>query len=331
VLYSFRPNGIDGQRPVAGLISDAAGNLYGTTEYGGTGGQGIGQGTVFELSPGPGGVWKEKSLHSFSYKAGEGYYPFGSLVLDAVGNLFGMTPDGGTDGLCGTVYELTPQLGGSWNETILLDFDGANGCTPYAGLILDASGNLYGTTFNGGPHGSSFGTVFELSPQVDGSWNETLLHSFNANGTNCCYPAAALTTNASGNLYSTTYGDLALDTGGTVFELRNEAGTWTEQALHTFIDNGTEGYNSYSGLIFDGSGNLYGTNYNGGANSYGTAFELKPTAGGRWTEKILHSFGSGADGANPIASLILDSSGNLYGTTFAGGLYDGGVVFQIKP
>jgi len=330
VLHNFNPNSVDGQAPLDGLIFDASGNLYGTTEFGGP----ADQGTVFELLPQTGGGWAEKQLHTFSYLNNDGVNPFAGLVLDGTGNLYGMTPFGGTDAQCGTVFELTPRAGGIWAETLLLNFSGAKGCTPFGGLTLDTAGNLYGTTLTGGPHGSTYGVVFELTPQAGGGWAETVLNNFNNTGTDCCYPYSALTFDSAGNLYGATEGNFStgiVGTGGTVFELKpTTGGTWIERVLYTFSDNGD--YDPVAGVIFDPSGNLYGTTYNGGAYGYGAVYELRPTTGGRWTEKVLHSFNAnGTDGQYPYAGLILDSSGNLYGTTFEGGLYGGGVLFAIKP
>lgn len=159
VLYSFAEN----YYPEAGLLIDRAGNLYGTTEGGGT----SNGGTVFELTPQAGGGWKETLLHSFA--GGDGSNPCAGLILDAAGDLYGTTQGGGTHSY-GTVFELIPAGGGKWTEKVLYNFTGPRGAYPYAGLILDAAGNLYGTTFAGGmysscPYGTNYcGTVFELTP-----------------------------------------------------------------------------------------------------------------------------------------------------------------------
>ncbi|MGA2904008.1 MAG: choice-of-anchor tandem repeat GloVer-containing protein [Candidatus Korobacteraceae bacterium] len=231
-----------------------------------------------------------------------------------------------------------------WNEKVLHSFNnnGVDGAEPYAGLIFDAAGNLYGTTGNGGVNAG--GTVLELTPAGGGNWAETVLYSF-CSQTNCtdgANPSASLIFDAAGNLYSTTdaggtYGD------GTVFELTPTAGGgWTEQVLHSFNNNGTDGAYPYAGLIFDATGNLYGTTLNGGTyqcvdEGCGTVFELTPTAGGGWTEQVLHNFGNGTDGFWPYAGLILDAAGNLYGTTQLGGTggncggYGCGTVFELTP
>jgi uncharacterized repeat protein (TIGR03803 family) len=279
VLHPFNAgNGKDGSDPQAGLISDAAGNLYGTTVGGGTHGGGV----VFELSPTAGGGWKETVLHDFSHYGKDGSYPWAGLVRDAAGNLYGTTSFGGTFDW-GTVFELSPKAGGGWNETVLHSFNGnvrTDGYNPMAGLILDGAGNLYGTTYFGGAFG--VGTIFELSPKATGGWKETVLHSFNNNGTDGYSPQAGLIFDTAGNLYGTTliggsgsctyYGSC-----GTVFELTPQAnGSWTERVLHSFNNDGTDGYWPYAGLALDASGNLYGTTWSGGALGNGTVFEVTP-------------------------------------------------------
>ena len=272
LLYSFNFNGTDGYYPFAGLIFDAAGNLYGTTYQGGT----HGRGTVFELTPQAGGGWTEKVLHSFNPT--DGYYPKAGLVLDAAGNLYGTTEQGGIYG-GGTVFELTPTAGGGWMVTVLLNFNYTNGAYPVASLIFDAAGNLYGTTTGGG---YDLGTVFELTPQAGGGWTENVLHSFN--GTDGYNPYASLIFDAAGNLYGTTvYGGTGSNCGsgppgcGSVFELTPQAGgSWTEQVLYSFNNNGTDGFQPYTGLIFDAAGNLYGTTSEGGTHRSGTVFEITP-------------------------------------------------------
>src|ERR1039458_2304305 len=258
VLHSFHNNGTDGFGPYyAGLIFDAAGNLYGTTLYGGSYGGAPGTGgTVFELTPAAGGGWTEKVLYSFGNVAdADGANPFAGLVFDAAGNLYGTTYAGGTY-RNGTVFELTPAAGGGWTEKVLHNFNnnGTDGATPLAGLILDAVGNLYGTTQVGGTY--NYGTVFELTPVAGGGWTEKVLHTFN--GTDGFEPSAGLIFDAAGNLYGTA---------GVVFELTPVAGGgWTEQVLNNGAGPG--------GLIFDAAGNLYGTTLEGGTYGLGTVFEL---------------------------------------------------------
>jgi uncharacterized repeat protein (TIGR03803 family) len=331
VLYSFctLSSCTDGANPYfVPLIFDVTGNLYGTTLSGGT----YGDGTVFELTPAAGGGWTETVLHSFANNSTDGYQPASGLIFDTSGNLYGTTGHGGDVCDCGTVFELTPAAGGSWTETVLHSFGhGTDGINLYAGLIFDTSGNLYGPTQNGGAYRS--GTVFELTPAAGGSWTETVLYSFG--GTNGANPYGPLTFDAAGNLYGTTeYGGAY--SSGTVFRLKPKvSGGWTEKVLHNFQNNGTDGYLPDAGLIFDASGNLYGTTPLGGdtCSNCGTVFELEPKAGGGWTEKVLHNFSdNGKDGINPQNGLIFDAAGNLYGTTNFGGLHGNyGTVFEITP
>jgi uncharacterized repeat protein (TIGR03803 family) len=352
VLHNFGSTGKDGHKPLASLIFDASGNLYGTTSEGGSGiehcntGTG-GCGTAFELTPKAGGGWTEKVLHSFKANGKDGYYPSGSLIFDASGNLYGTTSTGGAHS-AGTVFELTPAAGGIWGERILHNFNyGAkDGNSPQASLIFDASGNLYGTTYGGGVHGG--GTVFELTPAAGGNWTERLLHSFK-NDANGWAPGSTLTRGAAGSLYGTTIfgGDLGCGSNGagcgTVFELTSKAGGgWTERALCRF--NGKDGESPSSSVIFGASGSLYGTTALGGdltcGNGYGcgTVFKLTPKAGGRWPESVLHEFNAnGKDGTYPEGGLVFDASGSLYSTTYEGGAlscyygYGCGTVFELTP
>jgi uncharacterized repeat protein (TIGR03803 family) len=335
VLYDFSDNSSDGNHPQAGLVFDAAGNLYGTTGYGGSGacsnGTAVGCGTVFELSPQLGGDWKEKLLHSFDNNGTDGNYPVASLIFDADGNIYGTTQYGGAYD-DGTAFELTPT-GGSWTETVLHTFspNGGDGEIPYAGLVFDAAGNLYGTTVYGGAY--LFGTVFELTPAVGGTWTETVLHDFNNNGSDGTDPEASLILDSYGNLYGTTVTGGGPYSGGTVFQLiPTVGGTWKERLLHSF-GNGRDGIYPTASLMFDASGNLYGTTFGGGAYYNGTVFELSPILGVGWVEKPLHAFvGSARDGVGPFASVVFDASGNLCGTTTSGGgAYDVGTVFEITP
>jgi uncharacterized repeat protein (TIGR03803 family) len=343
VLHSF--NGKDGWKPSGGLIFDAAGNLYGTTQQGGTGlcfdhnRIPTGCGTVFELSPQSDGTWTFTTLHNFNNDGTDGVGPFAGLIFDHAGNLYGTTYQGGaachTVG-CGTVFELSPASGGGWTEKILHSFSGKNGIAPYAGLIFDAAGNLYGTTLDGGTY--STGTVFELMPKGTLGWTERVLYSFNYyanNNQGPAFPFSSLVFDAAGNLYGTTFqGGPSGVFGGTVFELTpSVGGTWTETSLHNFETRG-DGEQPVAGVVFDARGNLYGTTRSGGAYERGTVFALKPTSGGGWAEAVLHSFGNGTDGDEPHGSLILDPAGNLFGTTVFGGSSGtgaNGTVFEIKP
>lgn len=328
VLHSFG-NGKDGYSPFAGLVFDSSGNLYGTT---GTRFNGKSSGTVFELSLNSNGKWTERVLHNF-VNGKDGMFPDANLVFDKAGNLYGTTSQGGRYDLFGTVFELSPSLDGKWTEQILHSFNnnGKDGYQPLAGLIVDASGNLYGETSQGGSGiGCSCGTVFELSPGKNGVWNEKVLHSFTSNGKDGFYPYTGLTFDGGGNLYGTTYQG-GTHSNGTVFELSpGTRGRWTERVLHSF--DGNDGANPKAGLILDAGGNLYGTTQYGGTYSDGTVFELLLGTNGKWTERVLHSFSNNRkDGTNPEAGVILDSSGNLYGTTRSGGTYDSGTVFEITP
>lgn len=339
VLHNFQ--GSDGGSPGrnGGLIFDAAGDLYGLANEGGT----YGYGTVFELTPSAGG-WTTTVLHNFSYGGKDGYSPVGSLIFDAAGNLYGTTSWGGTgpctseDNLvgCGTVFELSPKTGGGWTEKVLHSFgNGTDGTFPVAGPVFDAAGDLYGVTYEGGTGSclrdgySGCGIVFELLPEAGGRWTERMLHHFNL--TNGAWPVGSLIFDKAGNLYGMTNGGGAYDFG-TAYELMPGAkGGWVEKILHNFNQSGVSGAAPYAGLIFDAAGNLYGTTSTYGAAGSGTAFELRPTASGPWTEWVLHAFGSGPrDGVNPVDSLIFGAGGNLYGTTDAGGTSSYGTVFEIK-
>lgn len=344
IVYSFVYGGSDGLYPFAGLVADGAGNFYGTTVYGGSVGSPFNfDGTVYELSPGSGGAWTEKVLYSFGVYSGDGTDPYGPVVFDSKGNLYGTTNGGGAYGQ-GAVYELSPGSGGVWTEQLIYSFKGgvADGASPRrGGLVFDSKGNLYGTTFNGGANGSSpfDGTVFELSPGSGGTWTEKIIYNFGVNSSDGINPVSGVTFDATGNLYGTT------DNGGvynygTVYELSPGAGgTWTETVLHSFDVNAVDGANPLAGVIIDSQGNLYGTTQIGGSygngNHLGTVYELSH-AGGIWTEQILYSFTGNAngttDGVTPVGNLIFDAAGNLYGTTFAGGvaIASEGTVFELS-
>jgi uncharacterized repeat protein (TIGR03803 family) len=343
VLHSFHGHPAD--QPDAALVFDSAGNLYGTTAFGGRSGCFAGCGTVFELSPTSGGGWSYRAIYSF-HGGSDGDDPIGTLVFDTAGNLYGTTQAGGSNacsGGCGTVFELTPATGGGWTESVLYRFDGTDGQQPYAGVTLDTAGNIYGTTFVGGsgacPGGC--GIAFQLTFS-SGVWNETVLYAFNG-GSDGANPETPLTFDALGNLYGTTVSGGTGSCGGApcgvVFELTpSSGGGWTQSVLHSFKGGKKDGGGPIGGLIFDLAGNLYGTTNNGGsrkcgADGCGTVFELTSSAG-VWTETILHKFQGGTDGSTPYnVALVIDSAGALYGTTLLGGrsACNCGTVFKLTP
>ncbi len=318
VLYSFGSQYEYDVYPVAGLIMDAEGNLYGTTT-GGAGADGA-QGTVFKLTPNG----TETVLHAFTGEPDDGSGPMAQLIMDAQGNFYGTTNGGNQGGRGnGTVFKLTP----SGTETVLysLGSQSGDGWNPWAGVIMDKKGNLYGTTYAAGVN--NYGTAFELTP----AGTETVLHSFPSQPGDGVYVKAGLVRDNKGNLYGTTWIGGAYG-GGTVFKLsRSKKGAWTETVLYSFCSqpNCTDGNGPYAGLIMDKEGNLYGTANGGGAYPYwGTVFEL--TSQG--VEKVLYSFGAySGDGSGPSAGLIMDKKGNLYGTTEWGGANGYGTVFKIAP
>jgi uncharacterized repeat protein (TIGR03803 family) len=353
ILHGFTGDypGRDGAWPLAGLIFDKSGNLYGTTSYGGYG-CGYGCGIVFELVKGANGKWTEKVLHRFHGNDGGG--PSGGLVFDSSGNLYGTTAYGGPPNCnsgCGLVFELTPDGNGDWKEKVLHNFGPTGGSAPVGNIIFDAAGNLYGVTQNGGEYTGycqidGCGTVFELTPRATGKWREKALHSFCA--TNCedgATPYAGLTFDAAGNLYGSTYygGSGGCFDGfqygcGVVFRLRPGGyGEWKYDVIKAFSGN-YDGANPYANLIFDTAGNLYGTGASGGYRGSGAVFRFTPEENGDWTETVLYGFRVREDGITPYGGVTFDASGNLFGTTAYGGHetnYCGtggcGVVFEITP
>jgi len=342
---------------------DHNGDLYGTTLYGGryeslVGLFLTGDGTAFKLKhpSAPGGKWTETVISNFG-KGSDGSFPNPGLVIDKNGNLYGTTGAGGAyPPYGGNAFELKPpsRPGGRWTESVLWNLgNGDDGNTLSAGLTMDKSGNLYGTSTNGGTDDQA-GTVFELTPPAlkGGNWSESILWKFGT-GTDGINPWAGLTMDAEGNLYGTTLNGGAYGpyTGfGTVFQLKppsTPGGEWTESVLWSF-GNDSDGYALYSGLVVDRGGNLYGVTacggaYGGSAGGEGTLFELTPPSinGGNWTESILWNFGNATDGGSPFAGLIMDSGGNLYGTTGSGiygldcgnggGTNNGGIAFELTP
>jgi uncharacterized repeat protein (TIGR03803 family) len=320
VLYSFTSTP-DGSVPNGGVIFDKAGNLYGTTVAGGTDGTdcgGDGCGTVFELSPGTNGVWTETVLHSFDFNGEDGVQPRIGVIFDGAGNLYGTTANGGTNGL-GTVFELSPNGSGGWNEKVLHSFNMTDGWQPWNSLLLDADGDLYGGTQWGGPYNS--GTVFELTPSTNGTWTEKILHNFGKGHDGV--DSRGMIFGTDGSLYGTTaFG--GSHNIGIVYQLSPRAnGKWTEKILLNF--NGKNGYEpSFGNLLFDAAGNLYGTTIEGGPYDQGVVFQLVPQTSGKWKENILFAKNGGG-------YMIFDKAGNLYGTIYSWGTYGGGSIFKLTP
>jgi len=327
VIHAFTGPTSDGANPRAGLTQDGAGNFYGTTEVGGA----YDRGTVFELVKSSSG-YTMNVLHSFNDDtANDGGVPRADLVMDGSGNLYGTTETGG-DYTAGTVFMISPPAtaGGAWTETVLHSFNtDTEGDGPHAGLVRDASGNLYGTLYSGGDPTCYCGAVFELTPPATsgGAWTETNLYNFTGDGTNGDgYDPEAGLVMVSGNLYGTTEYGGGTNDDGTVFELSPSSGSWTETVVHSFQGYPSDGAEPAARLALAG-GNLYGTTSSGGANDGGTVFELSGSA-----ETVLYSFTStGGDAKEPYAAVIMDGTGNLYGTTAYGGTNDDGAVFKLTP
>lgn len=404
LLWTFVGSPNDGSDPVSGLVFDHSGNLYGTTQSGGSAKSPYG--TVFELSLQSDGFWKETVLYNFCSVTGclDGAVPMAGLVVDSAGNLYGTTYAGGaiecetSFGGCGTVFELSPpsDSGGSWTETVLHNFciDGfkggcKDGAEP-ASQLTPRGGKLYGTTTTGGTGGfldgcCQGGTVFELSPGKNG-WTHTVLYNFcaNGNGYPCpdgAGPQAGVTFDNTGNLYGTTKvgGSLNSLGNGTVYKLSPGSNGWTETLLsghdaptgesaplgevtldnvgnlystfslggtngdggvfvlsqqgmppRTFSFNGHNGQSPSAGVLLDAkTAMLYGTTSSGGKTEAGTIFGISPSG----VETILYNFCTQdgcLDGGGPLSNLIPDANGNLYGTASIGGVGKG-VVFEITP
>jgi uncharacterized repeat protein (TIGR03803 family) len=354
VVYAFTGQS-DGSYPSSNLISDSAGNLYGATNNGGnTTGTGCGPsgcGVIFELSPVSGGGWTETVLYAFA-GGSDGANPYGGLIFDAAGSLYGTTSDEGISTCvpvqsCGTVFKMTPVPGAGWTESVIYSFKGGkDGRNPSGNLVFDKSGNLYGTTvaggggMNGDCFGDGCGTVFELAPTSSGGWKETVLHAFTG-GKDGWAPVGSLVLDATANLYGTTTQGGMTVSGvngcpygcGVVFKLTPGTVGWRESVLHTFTNGNDGGSPVNSGVVFDAAGNLYGTTSSGGSGQLGVVYKLTPGPLGGWIEAAIHSFpAAGILGGSPMANVVFDSNGNLYGTTLGG--YIGtqcGSVFELKP
>ena len=332
VIHKF--TGPDGANPEAGLTMNAAGDLYGTTEAGGA----DGVGNVFRLRY-SGSGWVLNTLHSFTGHT-DGAYPLGRVALAPDGTLYGTTSYGGGIGCgggCGTVFHLTPpptaprSALAPWNEAVLYGFTGgSDGRAPQGDLTLDASGNIYGTTEYGGSTNCTggvggCGVVYELSPS-SGGWTPTVLYSPQNNGDGA-NPLDGVVFDKSGNLYGVFENNGPFNWGA-VYQLSPSGSGWSERTAYAFM-GGSGGGIPRGGLIFDASGNLWGTTSHGGDNGGGTVFQLSPSNGG-WNFNLLYGL-SGQYFGGPTGKLVMDAAGNLYGTTYSDGAYGYGSVFELTP
>ncbi|HUI85476.1 MAG TPA: choice-of-anchor tandem repeat GloVer-containing protein [Candidatus Binatia bacterium] len=338
-LYSFA-GGTDGAGP-QGMTFAPDGSLYGITVAGGIAENlcsgyfpFLGCGTVYKLTPGSDGTWMKSVLYRFQSQPLDGWYPIGPPVLDSAGNVYGTTAASlnqcGQSGYCGTAYRLT-RSGRGWTESAFLQVPGFGP----SNLVIDAAGNLYGTTWNGGPlqdnspavYNDGVGVAYKLTPPPSG-WNATLLHNFNLRLQSCSgeSPSGGLIFDRQGNLYGVTvYG--GADNAGTAFELSPEGGNWLCQTLYSFQGQDTLG--GVGSLVMDSAGNLYGVRdaYSG---NYGTVFRLTHTSDG-WIYTALHEFNNPDDGEYVPGALTLDGNGSIYGTARLGGAYGYGVIWEITP
>jgi uncharacterized repeat protein (TIGR03803 family) len=331
ILHTFgNPN--DGINPDA-LVADAAGNLYGTTFYGGNVGSNCstsGCGVIYKLTPTANGPWKETIIYRFT--GGADGSNMGGLAIDAAGNLYGTTESGGRPAKgtqacvaygCGTLFRLSPNASGGWRFNVLHAFSGVNdGNYPTSSPTIDTAGNVF---VSASPGIINDGVIFEM---VAGARGRTI-HSFS--GTFDGAEPGGVTVDAAGNLYGVTFAGGANGLG-TVFKLTpGSGGQWTESLLY-FFSTGDGGYSPANNLAFDSSGNLYGTTSTGGAYQGGVVYQLTPGSGGQWTETVLHAFAGGSDGASP-AGITLDAAGNLFGTARTGGdaTCDCGAVYELTP
>jgi uncharacterized repeat protein (TIGR03803 family) len=314
ILYSFGSVPGDGAFPYGGLLYNK-GNLYGTTHANPNGNLG----NVFEITA----AGQYEVLYNFGSQPGDGIgpRPFGGLAFRG-GKLYGTTFEGGAAGGVGTVFDLTLK----GKEKVLHTFgvQSGDGVYPAAGVIFDKAGNLYGTTEEGGAYDNicvaGCGIVYEITKTGE----EKVLYSFGDQFQDALGPIANLTFDKAGNLYGTSFGGGTYGHGA-VFEL-SLAGA--EKVLYSFNSQSGDGNVPYSGIVFDKKANIYGTTFYGGVYGQGTVFQLSPSG----VEKILYSFGGQAsDGINAYGSVVFDKKGNLYGTTFAGGLYGQGTVFELSP
>ncbi|HEY6769216.1 MAG TPA: choice-of-anchor tandem repeat GloVer-containing protein [Candidatus Sulfotelmatobacter sp.] len=335
VLHQFT-GGSDGDTPTR-ITLDSAGNIYGIADFGGVNGSGV----VFKMTPRPTGGYRFVVLHSFPDNSSDGQFP-SSIVLDAKGNVYGATTsdpagDCGTYG-CGVIFRLSPTTSGTWSESILYHFNGTpDGMAPSGNMFFNGPGTLYGTTNNGGNvcngNNSGCGTIYRLTYN-SGSWTESTLYAFS--GTDGEVPNS-LIQDASGNLFTTTLFGGIKNTSctlgcGTVFELSPSSGGWTGSSIYQMSDSASDG--SQPNAVITNNGNLYAALAFSGQGPEGVIIELSPSSGG-WTEAPLFVFNDPTGGADPT-SILIDASGNIFGTTLTGGDAGphgsgDGVFFELSP
>jgi uncharacterized repeat protein (TIGR03803 family) len=349
-FFSGRP---DGAWPNSGrLVADRAGNLYGATIMGGSGscrfrGMARGCGVVFELVRSKRGQWSERVLYSFK-SLDDGAVPRSTLTIDPNGNIYGVTIAGGNHGCapriwnqrgCGTVFELTRGHSNFKKRTIYVFSGNAGGGHPTSSLVLDSSGNLFGTTLCGGAEscngvGAGAGVFFMLQQNGSGAWQENVLHIFGQTRGDGAYPGGDLTRKGTQTIYGVT--------AASVYEMtRTRKSQWRETTLFLFNPDESGGFSPEGAPVFDAAGNLYGVTYGGGnlacPQGCGVVYELTPWGSGTWSETVLYEFSGGSDGAYPEAGLALDAAGRLDGTTINGGdlrcnqPLGCGVVFRVRP
>jgi len=322
VLYSFT-GGADGGEPYKGVSIDRRGNLYGTAVTGGSGGCEGGCGVVYKLTKSR-GTWNQTVIHAFT-GGDDGSGPGARVTVDRSGNVYGMTPTGGTYGV-GTIYKIHPHAR-TWEFQVIHTFTGGDdGATGSAGRMLLQQGRLYGAATVGGIYGS--GVVFELTPTAVGEWDFRALYSFHGQPDGS-FPYGALLRGPSGKIYGTTYygGENGI---GAVYELSpRQVGEWDGRVIYSF-QTGSDGNSPISNLVRDAAGNLYGTTSEGGLGS-GTIFKLTPIGGGQWTESVVHPFEGPPDGGFSYNGMVVDRFGNFYGATVHGGTEDDGCVYKFTP
>ena len=341
VLHSF--SGTDGALPGAAVLVGVGGALFGTTEAGGV----KNLGTAYELAP-SGSGYVETILHSFVGGALDGAEPVAPVVADASGNLYGTTPGGGVQLAarhcahsqyaqgCGILFTLTPSASGYTERTMYRFMGGRGGRLPYGALVVAGSGTLEGTTMWGGAGG--YGTVFNLT-----SGKADIMYSFAAAAGGAAtfpdgaLPAGAVALSGNGTFYGTApFGgttNCLLNPGtncGVVYGLAPAGSKYDYSTLHSF-GGGSDGAYPQGGVVMDAQGALYGTTELGGTANLGTVFKLTPGSSGAYVETVIHAFQGGDDGALPLATVVVDEKGVLYGTTSSGGDANAGTIFKLTP